>query len=51
MAVTKGANEIILEERKKEFFAHVVPDFISGAKKIGITDEVLIQIVKENLHD
>lgn len=51
MAVTREASGMILEARKKEFFERVVPDFINGARKIGITDEVLIQIIKENLHD
>ncbi|WNS45193.1 GntR family transcriptional regulator [Paenibacillus sp. MMS20-IR301] len=51
MAVTKEAREMILNERKKEFYEKVVQEFINGAKKIGISDTELLQILKENLHD
>jgi DNA-binding transcriptional regulator YhcF (GntR family) len=51
MAVSKKAMGMILSERKKEFFKRVVPEFISGAKKIGVSGEELLQIVKENLND
>ncbi|MDR1540930.1 MAG: GntR family transcriptional regulator [Clostridiales bacterium] len=51
MAVTKEAHEMILAERKKAFYEHGVPDFISGAEKIGIRGDELLKIVKENLHD
>jgi DNA-binding transcriptional regulator YhcF (GntR family) len=51
MAVTEEARDMILKERKKAFYESDVPGFISGARKIGITDEELLQIVKENLHD
>ncbi|MDR0519240.1 MAG: GntR family transcriptional regulator [Clostridiales Family XIII bacterium] len=49
MAVTEEAKGMILEQRKKAFFEREVQDFISGARKIGVTDEELIKIVKENL--
>lgn len=51
MAVTKEAKDMILKERKKIFFESIVPQFISGARKIGISDNELIQIVKENYYD
>lgn len=51
MAVAEKAREQILSEREKKFYEYIVPEFISGAKKIGITDSKLLQIVKENFHD
>jgi DNA-binding transcriptional regulator YhcF (GntR family) len=51
MAVTKKARGMILAQRRKAFFERAVPDFIGGARKIGVSDEELIKIVKENLHD
>lgn len=51
MAVTENAREMILSERKKAFFERIVPEFIIGARKIGISDDELIQIVKENFYD
>ncbi|MDR1443359.1 MAG: hypothetical protein LBI94_00605 [Treponema sp.] len=50
MAVTQEARGIILAQRRKLFFERIVPDFIGSARKIGITDEEFIKIVKENLH-
>lgn len=51
MAVTGEARGMILAQRQTEFYERAVRDFISGARKIGITDEELVKIVKENLHD
>jgi DNA-binding transcriptional regulator YhcF (GntR family) len=51
MAVTRDAKEMLLRERKTAFYGRVVPDFVRGAKKIGIADDELLKIVKENLHD
>lgn len=51
MAVTGEAREKLLLERKAAFFEREVPVFICRAKKIGITDDELTQIIKENLHD
>lgn len=51
MAVTEDALEIILTERKKSFFERIVPEFIRSAKKIGISDDELLQILKENRDD
>jgi len=49
MAVTKEAKDMILEEKKKAFFEKAVSQFINEARKIGIEDEQLIKIVKENM--
>jgi DNA-binding transcriptional regulator YhcF (GntR family) len=51
MAVTRDAKELLLRERKAAFYGRVVPDFVRGAKKIGIADDELLKLVKENLHD
>jgi DNA-binding transcriptional regulator YhcF (GntR family) len=51
MAVTKEARTMILAERRNSFYSQEVPDFVRGAKRIGISDDELIQIIKENLHD
>jgi DNA-binding transcriptional regulator YhcF (GntR family) len=51
MAVATEARDQILRERKLEFYERTVPNFLCEARKIGITDEELLQIVKENLHD
>jgi DNA-binding transcriptional regulator YhcF (GntR family) len=51
MAVAPSAKERLLEERKAAFFEKVVPEFMSGAKKIGILGDELIKIVKENIND
>jgi DNA-binding transcriptional regulator YhcF (GntR family) len=48
MAVTADARKKILAARKKEFFDTAVSEFISAARKIGITDEELIKLIKEN---
>jgi DNA-binding transcriptional regulator YhcF (GntR family) len=49
MAVTNDAREKILSKRKAEFFDTAVSEFIGSARKIGITDEELIKLIKENL--
>jgi DNA-binding transcriptional regulator YhcF (GntR family) len=51
MAVTEEAREVILKERKKTFHEKTLPDFIEGAKKIGIDSGELLKIIKENLND
>ncbi len=51
MAVAEHARDMLLSQRKEAFFERAVPEFIGGARKIGITDGELLQIVKENLHD
>jgi DNA-binding transcriptional regulator YhcF (GntR family) len=49
MAVTKEARGMILDKRKASFFQQEVPDFVQSARKIGIADEEIIALVKENL--
>jgi DNA-binding transcriptional regulator YhcF (GntR family) len=49
MAVTAEARDKILAARKKAFFDNTVSEFIDSARKIGITDEELIKLLKENL--
>lgn len=51
MAVTEGAKAQILRERKKEFFKDEIAAFVDKAKKIGVTEDELIQLVKEHFHD
>jgi DNA-binding transcriptional regulator YhcF (GntR family) len=51
MAVSAGAREMILEKRKSAFYERGVPDFVEGARKIGISDRELLKIIKEHLHD
>jgi len=51
MAVTIEAKDMILQERQDIFHKQIVPDFISAAKKIGIPNNSLMQIIKENLDD
>jgi DNA-binding transcriptional regulator YhcF (GntR family) len=51
MAVAAGAKDMILAEQQTAFFERVVPEFIAKAKKIGIDNEKLIEIVKESAHD
>jgi DNA-binding transcriptional regulator YhcF (GntR family) len=51
MAVAQNAQEQIMQERKKEFFERGIVEFISGAKKIGVTQSELIQLVKERFND
>ena len=51
MAVTKDARDMILAARRQDFYERGVPGFISGARKIGISDSELIKLVKEKLHD
>jgi DNA-binding transcriptional regulator YhcF (GntR family) len=49
MAVTKKAKSMILSKRKADFFQKEVRSFIEDSRKIGISDEELIKLVKENL--
>lgn len=51
MAVTDEARDLILAERKKEFYESAVRSFIGSARKIGISDSDLLDIVKEHLND
>jgi len=49
MAVTKEAENMLLEKRRAAFFERVIPEFIAGARKIGIADEELLKLIKESL--
>jgi DNA-binding transcriptional regulator YhcF (GntR family) len=51
MAVAQGARDRILRERRELFFARGVAEFVGDAKKIGVTESELIQIIKERFHD
>lgn len=51
MAVTNEAKDILLEERKEQFFRHTVPEFIEYAGKIGIGKDELVQIITGGNHD
>jgi DNA-binding transcriptional regulator YhcF (GntR family) len=51
MAVAPFAKETILRERRAAFFEKIVPEFVSGAKKIGISGNELMRIIKENIDD
>jgi DNA-binding transcriptional regulator YhcF (GntR family) len=51
MALTGTAKELILRERRAAFYQREVPAFVAGAKKIGITGDELLKIIKEHLHD
>jgi DNA-binding transcriptional regulator YhcF (GntR family) len=49
MAVTKEARAMVLQAREADFYNRAVPEFVREARKIGVSDEGLVQIVKENL--
>ena len=49
MAVTKEAKGMILEKRRDAFFERAIPEFIAGARKIGISDEELVKLLRGKL--
>jgi DNA-binding transcriptional regulator YhcF (GntR family) len=49
MAVTPEARDLILQERRKDFYEHGLPDFIEAAGKIGISVKDLLKIIKERI--
>jgi DNA-binding transcriptional regulator YhcF (GntR family) len=49
MAVTKEARDMILEERRTAFFRQEIPSFVESARKIGIEDEELVELMKEKM--
>ena len=49
MAVTADAREAILEKRRAAFFERAIPEFIDGARKIGISDEELVKLIRGKL--
>ncbi len=46
MCVANGARERILSQRKEVFLGETVPAFRDEAKKLGITADELIQIIR-----
>lgn len=51
MAVAPAAKEKLLEERRARFFEKTVPGFVEEARKIAITGDELIKIIKESIND
>lgn len=47
MCVAAHAREKIMEERKEQFYERVITHTIQEAKKIGLTKEQLIAVIKE----
>ncbi len=45
MAVSPEAKGLLLAQRKQQFFATTLPDFLAEAKKIGITKPELTQMI------
>jgi len=51
MCVANGAMEKILLHRKEAFLEEIVPDFLQEAKKLGISENELIQILRRHNGD
>jgi DNA-binding transcriptional regulator YhcF (GntR family) len=51
MCVANGAMEKILLHRKEAFLEEIVPDFLQEAKKLGISENELIQIIRRRNGD
>lgn len=51
MCVTGEAKSKILERRRHEFFANTISSMLSDAKKLGISNEDIIKMIKENGDD
>ena len=49
MAVTAGARDTILEKRRGAFYERAIPEFIDSARKIGISDEELVKLIRGKL--
>lgn len=49
MFVADGAKEKIFEKRKKAFFADYVRALLEEAKKLGISREALIAMIREDI--
>ncbi len=45
MAVSPEAKELILAQRRQQFFAETMPEFILEAEKIGITKKELAEMI------
>lgn len=51
MCVADGAKEKILMRRKKAFLGETVFEFLEEAKKLGISENELIQIIRRENND
>jgi DNA-binding transcriptional regulator YhcF (GntR family) len=51
MAVAANAKERLLKERRMAFFEKDMPEFVSGARKIGFSKDELLKIIKEHIDD
>lgn len=51
MCVTSEAKSKILQKRKHEFFNSTISSMLSDAKKLGISKEDIINMIKENSDD
>ncbi len=51
MCVTKEAKAKILQKRKEEFYTNTLSSLLSDARKLGISKEDIINMIKENGDD
>ncbi len=51
MCVTKEAKTKILQKRKEEFYTNTLSSLLSDARKLGISKEDIINMIKENGDD
>jgi GntR family transcriptional regulator len=51
MCVSKGAREKILSSRKKKFLDETIPEFLNEAKKLGLSIDELVNIIRRNNND
>ncbi len=51
MCVTKEAKPKILQKRKEEFYTNTLSSLLSDARKLGISKEDIINMIKENGDD
>lgn len=51
MCVTNEAKDKILKKRKEEFYTNTITSMLSDARKLGISKEDIINMIKENGDD
>ncbi len=51
MCVTQEAKGKILNKRKEEFYSNTISSMLSAARKLGISKEDIINMIKENSDD
>lgn len=51
MCVTKEAKGKILKKRKEDFYSNTITSMLSDARKLGISKEDIINMIKENGDD